>query len=280
MNERKRVIDLTWRMARRSISSEFKGTALGRAWSFINPLATIAVFSVIFGLVFRGGVEPGKNSGIDAFALWIGVGIIAWNFISNAVMRSMDSLVGNAGLLTKVYFPRQTLVYSAVLALVYDFAFELTVLLVIMLIAGGPTVLLFIPHLIAITVLAAVFTTGLGMMLAIASVYFRDISHLWQIFNQVWMYASGVVFPLSMLDQLQNRLFNQGWQINGHPLPLTTTFRMNPAELFLEAYRSCLYDFANPSLGVWLGCLGWAVLSFAVGRWVFSRYSARIVEEL
>ena len=50
MNERKRVIDLTWRMARRSISSEFKGTALGRAWSFINPLATIAVFSVIFGL--------------------------------------------------------------------------------------------------------------------------------------------------------------------------------------------------------------------------------------
>ena len=260
MNERKRVIDLTWRMARRSISSEFKGTALGRAWSFINPLATIAVFSVIFGLVFRGGVEPGKNSGIDAFALWIGVGIIAWNFISNSVMRS--------------------LVYSAVLALVYDFAFELTVLLVIMLIAGGPTVLLFIPQLIAITVLAAVFTTGLGMMLAIASVYFRDISHLWQIFNQVWMYASGVVFPLSMLDQLQNRLFNQGWQINGHPLPLTTTFRMNPAELFLEAYRSCLYDFANPSLGVWLGCLGWAVLSFAVGRWVFSRYSARIVEEL
>ena len=90
MNERKRVIDLTWRMARRSISSEFKGTALGRAWSFFNPLAPIAVFSGIFGLVFRGGVEPGKNSGIDAFALWIGVGIIAWNFISNSVMRSMD----------------------------------------------------------------------------------------------------------------------------------------------------------------------------------------------
>lgn len=80
------------------------------------------------------------------------MGIIAWNFISNSVMRSMDSLVGNAGLLTKVYFPRQTLVYSAVLALVYDFAFELTVLLVIMLIAGGPTVLLFIPQLNAITV--------------------------------------------------------------------------------------------------------------------------------
>ena len=170
---------------------------------------------MIFGLVFRGGVEPGKNSGIDAFALWIGVGIIAWNFISNSVMRSMDSLVGNAGLLTKVYFPRQTLVYSAVLALVYDFAFELTVLLVIMLIAGGPTVLLFIPQLIAITVLAAVFTTGLGMMLAIASVYFRDISHLWQIFNQVWMYASGVVFPLSMLDQLQTDCLTRAGRLMG-----------------------------------------------------------------
>ena len=95
MSETKRVIDLTVRMAQRSISSEFKGTALGRLWSFINPLATIAVYALIFGVVFRGEADKGVNSGLSSFALWIGVGVIAWNFMSSGIQRGMDSLVGN-----------------------------------------------------------------------------------------------------------------------------------------------------------------------------------------
>ena len=280
MSDYKRVIDLTLRMAQRSISSEFKGTALGRVWSFINPLATIAVYALIFGVVFRGKAVPGVNSGLTSFALWIGVGVIAWNFISSGIQRGMDSLVGNAGLLTKVYFPRQVLVYSTVLALAYDFAFELAVIGIVMLVAGGPGVLLMIPSVIAVTVLACLFVTGMGMVLAIASVYFRDISHLWKIFNQIWMYASGVVFSLSMLNDVQNELYEQGWRIGGQPLPIVTLFRLNPAELFLEAYRSCLYGFANPSWKVWLGCAGWALGVYALGVLVFKRFSARIVEEL
>ena len=280
MSDYKRVIDLTLRMAQRSISSEFKGTALGRVWSFINPLATIAVYALIFGVVFRGKADPGVNSGLTSFALWIGVGVIAWNFISSGIQRGMDSLVGNAGLLTKVYFPRQVLVYSTVLALAYDFAFELAVIGIVMLVAGGPGVLLMIPSVIAVTVLACLFVTGMGMVLAIASVYFRDISHLWKIFNQIWMYASGVVFSLSMLNDVQNELYEQGWRIGGQPLPIVTLFRLNPAELFLEAYRSCLYGFAYPSWKVWLGCAGWALGVYALGVLVFKRFSARIVEEL
>ena len=239
MSDYKRVIDLTLRMAQRSISSEFKGTALGRVWSFINPLATIAVYALIFGVVFRGKADPGVNSGLTSFALWIGVGVIAWNFISSGIQRGMDSLVGNAGLLTKVYFPRQVLVYSTVLALAYDFAFELAVIGIVMLVAGGPGVLL-----------------------------------------MIWMYASGVVFSLSMLNDVQNELYEQGWRIGGQPLPIVTLFRLNPAELFLEAYRSCLYGFANPSWKVWLGCAGWALGVYALGVLVFKRFSARIVEEL
>ena len=102
----RRTLDLTLRLTQRSVSSEFKGTALGRLWSFINPLATVAVFSLIFGVVFRGGVAPGRNSGIDSFALWIGIGVLSWNFMSSGIMASMNALVDNSGLLTKVYFPR------------------------------------------------------------------------------------------------------------------------------------------------------------------------------
>lgn len=278
--EWQRIIDLTLRFTQRSVSSEFKGTALGRLWSLINPLATVIVFTIIFGLVFRGSVEPGTNSGIDSFALWIGIGVLCWTFLSSGIIKGMNSLVDNAGLLTKVYFPRQILVYSAVLALVVDFMFELLVLVAIALIVGGPGVLTMVPLLLVITLLTALFSTGLGLILAVATVYFRDISHLWQIFNQVWMYASGVVFSLSMLGDVEERLYEMGWSLGGRPLPITTLFRLNPAETFLEAFRACLYDFAPPSLPVLLACIAWGIGMFLFGNLFFSRYSARIVEEL
>ena len=110
--------------------------------------------------------------------------------------------------------------------------------------------------------------------------YFRDISHLWQIFNQIWMYASGVVFSLSMLNKVQTDLAAKGWTWGGEPLPIVTIFRLNPAELFLEAYRSTLYGFAMPSWQVWLGCAAWAFGIFGLGSLIFRRFSARIVEEL
>lgn len=279
-DERRQVLDLTLRLTQRSVSSEFKGTTLGRLWSFINPLATIAVYALIFGVVFRGGVAPGRNSGITSFAAWIGIGVLCWNFMSSAIINGMNALTGNSGLLTKVYFPRQVLVYSAVLALMVDFAFEIGVMVLILLVIGGPGVFLMVPMVLVVTVLAAMFATGVGLVLSVASVYYRDIAHVWQIFNQVWMYASGVVFPLTMLDDVQNRLFDAGWQIGGQPLPITTVFRLNPAETYLEAFRSCLFDYAMPSWGVLGACVGWAVMALTIGVLFFRRHSARIVEEL
>ena len=276
----RQTLDLTLRLTQRSVSSEFKGTALGRLWSFINPLATIAIFALIFGVVFRGGVEPGRNSGINSFALWIGIGVLCWTFFSSGIMASRIALVDNAGLLTKVYFPRQVLIYSAVLSLAVDFAFELLVLVIIAMILGGPGVLAMIPALLVVTVLVGMFAVGLGLMLSIATVYFRDLGHLWQIFNQMWMYASGVVFPLTMVNKVQNDLFDKGWQVNGGPIPLTTILRLNPAETYLEAFRSCLYDFALPSQPVFLACLAWAIVMLTLGLVFFRRHSASIVEEL
>ena len=276
----RQTLDLTLRLTQRSVSSEFKGTALGRLWSFINPLATIAIFALIFGVVFRNEVPPGRNSGIDSFALWIGIGVLSWTFFSSGIMASMNALVDNAGLLTKVYFPRQVLIYSAVLSLAVDFAFELLVLIIIAMILGGPGVLAMIPALLVVTVLVGMFAVGLGLMLSIATVYFRDLGHLWQIFNQMWMYASGVVFPLTMVNKVQNDLFDKGWQVNGGPIPLTTILRLNPAETYLEAFRSCLYDFALPSQPVFLACLAWAIVMLTLGLVFFRRHSASIVEEL
>lgn len=278
--EWRNTLNLVVNLTRREVASQYKRTALGRVWSLITPLATIAVFSVIFGLVFRGSVEPGLNSGLNSFALWIGIGVICWGFISSGCSAGMHAFTSNAGLLTKVYFPRFSLVISLVASMAFNFATELLVLTIIMAIFGGPTVLLYIPVLLLLLVLTAIFVGGLALLLSVANVYFRDMQHLWNIVNQVWMYASGVVFPISMLASVQERAFAAGYSWGGEPLPLLTLFRLNPAEQFLEAYRSVLYDFAMPPGDVWLSIIAWSVVSLAAGVLVYRRHAARIVEEL
>lgn len=265
----------------REVNSQYNRTVLGRLWSLLNPLATIAVFSLIFGVVFNGRAHEGMVSKINSFPLWIAIGVLSWSFISASITGAMSSLISNSALLTKVYFPRYVLVVSSIISAIIQFAGELFVIMVVMSIATKSlTVFLTIPAIIVLVLVTSLFTLGLGLMLSVAVIYFRDIQHLWGIFNQVWMYASGVVFPLSMLVDVQSRAFEAGWQINGQPLPLVTLFQLNPAQQFLEAYRALLYDFTLPSWSVIGSCLAWALISLGIGAWVFARHSGRIVEEL
>lgn len=265
----------------REIRSQYNRTVLGRLWSLLNPLATIAVYSLIFGLVFRGTTHEGINSHVESFPLWIATGVLAWGFLSGGINAGMSAFTSNTALLTKVYFPRYVLVVSAMISAIVQFASELLVIVIIMIIASWSFgILWMIVPLILLVAVTAVFGIGLGLMLAVGVVYFRDIQHLWGIFNQVWMYASGVVFPMSMLADVEQRLFADGWQINGGPLPLVTLFRLNPAEQFLEAYRSLLYDFAIPDWSVIVSCIVWAVVMLGLGALVYRRHAGRIVEEL
>jgi len=274
--EREITFNLLKNLTLREIRAEYKRTALGRVWSLINPLAQIAVYSLVFGLILRVAVAPGENSGIEFFPAWIGVGVIAWGFISGSISAGMGSLMSNAGLLTKVYFPRWVLVVSTVLAKASTFATELLVLLVIMLAIGGPAVLLYAPLLIPLLVLTCVFALGIALLLSVASVYFRDLQHLWTILAQVWMYASGVMFSVDIVRGAQQALEEE----NGLSLPLVTLFQLNPAERFLSAYRDVLYDFTVPGIDVWLQLIAWSAISLIIGSLVFRRLARNIVEEI
>ena len=276
----RRTLGLVSNLARRQLSSQYKRTALGRLWSLINPLASVAVYSLVFGLVLRGGVAPGTNSGITSFALWIAIGVIAWGYLSGSILTGMNSLTSNTALLTKVYFPRWVILVAEMVANTVNHLPEIGILIVVSMFIGGPGVLPYVPLLIGVVLLTGLFATGVGLALSIGMVYFRDLSYLWSIFNQVWLYISGIVFPLTLLVTVQNDLFDKGWEIRGGPIPLAQIARLNPAQLYVEAYRSILFDFSAPSIGVWLGCLIWAVGALALGILVFRRHSARIVEAL
>lgn len=274
------TLNLLSNLTLREIRSEYKRTVLGRVWSLINPLAQIAVFSVVFGLIFQVTAEPGTNSGVDFFPIWIGVGVITWTYISGCIRAGMNALLSNAGLLQKVALPRWVLVLSKILSLTFTFLIELLVLALIMAALGGWRIVLTLPLIVPLLLITAAFVLGISLMLSVATVYFRDIEHLWSIVSQVWMYASGVMFPVAFVASAQERLNAAGYGIFGAPIPLLAVFELNPAERLLSMYRNILYDFSAPGLGSWLYISLWAIGLLVIGFLVFNRYSRNIVEEL
>lgn len=267
---RNSTLNLLVNLTMREIKGQYRKTVLGRLWSLMNPLANIAIYSLVFGILIRAVPPPGTNSGIHSFALWVACGVIAWGFLAAGTSMGQSALSGNAGLLTKVYFPRFVLPTASVLSLTSTFFTELAALALIMGVAGGPAILLRLPLLVPIVLLNAAFVLGIALVLSVAVVYFGDIQHLWGIFLQLWLYASGVVIPISMVAEAQQQF----------GVPLTLLFEANPGYQFVEAYRDVLYDFAAPDATRWLVMLTWAVVSLIIGALVFRRFSGRIVEEL
>jgi ABC-2 type transport system permease protein len=266
-----RTLNLLANLTLREIKGQYKKTALGRLWSLLNPLANIAVYALVFGILVRAIPPVGTNSGLHSFALWIACGIIPWGFLSTGTSLGRGALVDNSGLLTKVFFPRFVLPTSTILALASTFLTELAALALFMgLAGGGPRVLLRLPVLIPIVILNTAFVLGVSLVLSVGMVYFGDIQHIWGIFLQLWLYASGIVLPLSYVQVAQDH----------YHFPFVLIFQLNPGYQFVEAYRNVMYDFAVPPLTRWLVMLAWAVVAMGIGALVFRKFSAQIVEEL
>lgn len=268
-------VSLLQNLTMRTLRAEYKRTMLGRLWSLLNPIAQIAVFSLVFGLIIRIDPPVGENSGVHNFPLWIGVGVVTWTFFSGAMNAGMGALTGNAGLLSKVYFERWVLVVSEVLPKAVTYLIEISVIVLIMAFVGGPQVLLLLPLLVPVVLIITMFVTGMALLLSVALVYFRDLSHLWAIVTQVWMYASGVVFPVYLVADAQDELVRRGFD-----LPLVTWFELNPAERMIDMVRDLVYGFQIPDLAQWSYTAGWALGMLVLGGLVFAKFSRNIVEEL
>jgi ABC-2 type transport system permease protein len=269
-DSRELLVNLTLR----EIRGKYKRTLLGQGWSLLNPIASLLVFTAVFGLVLRIEVPPGDPSGLDVFALWLACGLLAWNFFTNSVISGMGSLVGDANLIKKVYFPRETLVISTVASWVVTFLIELLVLVTALLIFGGRP-MVWVPVVAAFVAMLAMFALGVALLLSVANVYFRDTQHFVGILMQVWFYATPIVYPYHLVEDAAESL-----EAKGVDIPIEFLYRLNPLERFVAAFRALLYDNRWPALGDAVYCLGSGVAALAVGYWVFRRYQGRLAEEL
>lgn len=177
----------------RDLSIRYKQTLLGFAWAFVQPVVTLLTFSVFLGKFARvsGGNLP--------YPLMAALGVIPWSLFTNAVTRAAASVVGNASLITKVYFPRIILPISGACASVVDFAISAMVLvplLIVYKVRPAPLMWLIVP--LAVLTLF-VFSIGAGLFFAALNVRYRDVQHAIPFLLQVWMFATPVVYPLDVV---------------------------------------------------------------------------------
>lgn len=263
--------ELTWNLTLRELRGRYKRSVLGWTWSLLNPLSAVLVFSIVFRVFLR--IEPpvGDPSGLHNFAMFLLCGLVAWNFVANSMNACMEALVGNRNLIEKVYFPREILVVSTVLSLLVSFLIELGVLSVILLIVGN-MVLPWIPMVLVLVAIQTVFVLGIGLLLSVLNVYFRDVKHLIGILLQALFYSAPIVYPLSLVPE-EADLF--GWVI-----PLQRIYDLNPLVSLVQTYRAVLYDLRFPELGDVAYLSTWAIGVFALGLWAFNRLEPRLAEEV
>lgn len=261
--------ELLFNLTMREVKGQYRRTFLGQLWSLINPLATMLVYTVVFLFLLRFEPAPGDPSGVEGYPLWLMCGLLPWSYFMRVVNGGLSSVVSNAGLIKKVYFPRMHLPLAVMCSTAITWALEMSVLAIVLMFFGSMP-LPFIPVIVFFMALLAIFAVGLAMMLAILNVHFRDTQHFVGIVLQMWMFLTPIIYPISFVE---NRAASTGeWVL--------FVYRLNPMERFVAVFRNLLYDNRLPDLSDTLFCVAVAFVTFLIGYAIFSRNEKRLAELL
>ena len=266
--------ELLQNLTNREVRGKYRRTALGQLWSLANPIAAILIYTFIFSFIFRLPAQVGDPSGLNNYALWLVCGLLPWLFFNRVLTLGTESLVANAGLIQKVYFPRIVLPLSLANATFFTWLLEMGVLVVALSLLGS-FVLPWLPLVALFMVVFALFSVGLSMIFSIINVYFRDLSYLLTIVLQFWFYLTPILYPVELVATQSDKLGG----LIGTPITLLNIYSLNPVAGFIEIFRNLLYDNRVPDLSTVLIAGAWTLSAFGVGAWMYS-WKEKMLAEL
>lgn len=235
----------------RDFKTKYKRSALGMAWSFLNPLLTMSVQYVVFSTLFQ--------SDIPNYPVYLLSGIVFFNFFNEAVSMGMTSITGNASLIKKVYMPKYIYPVSRILSSLVNFALAIIPLLLVMLITGTaftPALLLLIFDMLCLLG----FVTGMSLLLTTAMTFFQDTQFLWGVVSMMWMYLTPLFYPESII-----------------PTQFLTVYHMNPMYQYITFARICIIDGVSPEPMAYLWCILSSVVVLGLGILTFKRHQDKFV---
>lgn len=266
----RRFVNLTWTIAVTDFKLRYFGSALGYLWSLMRPLLFFGVLYVVYTHIFKlGAEEPG-------YPVQLLAAVVLWTFFMEATAGCVTSLVAREGLLRKMRFPRLVVPVATVLTAMFNLGMNLIVVVIFALAYGiYPEVSwLEMPVIIALWI---VFALGVGMLLSVLYVRFRDIQPIWDVLTQVLFYASPIIYPALK-----------------YPGSVYRIAMCNPiAALLTQQYKAFIHphDPAHPHAAIWVGNaiggnvrllipLGIIFGLFGLGVWMFNREAPKIAENL
>jgi lipopolysaccharide transport system permease protein len=239
--------ELLYFLVWRDVKVRYKQTLIGAGWAILQPLMTMAIFTVVFGNFAR---IPSDGLPYPIFAF---TALLPWTYFAHAVGNSSISLVGSSNLINKIYFPRLIILLASVTTPLVDFLISLIVLAGMMAwfrISPGWGILA-----LPVFMMLALFTAlAVGLWLSPLNVRFRDIGHTIPFLMQFWMYASPVAYPMSIVPQR--------WQL---------LYSLNPMVGVIEGFRWALLGKHRPSLSALIVSASIVFIFFAVGLIHFKR---------
>jgi ABC-type polysaccharide/polyol phosphate export permease len=247
--------ELLYEMTRRDLLIRYKQTIMGFGWAVFMPLVNTAVFSVIFTRV-----APIQTD--VPYPLFAYSGLLAWNFSASTFRASVGSLTSNAGLITKVYFPREIFPFSAMIVALVDLAVGSSVLIGMMIwykMPPSPQIAL-IPIIVAVHV---IFTAAVSLFVAMANLFYRDVKYLFEVVLTLWMFATSVLYPVRTM-----------------PGRLGTLLRLNPMTAIIDAYRDAIFGMSRPDVSGF-GAAALVSILLLLGAWLaFHRSEFQFAERI
>ncbi len=216
--------ELLSELTMREIKQRYKQSVLGYAWVILNPFFQMLVMAFVFSIIMR---IP--NLGVP-YPIFLYAGLLPWTLFANSLGSATNALVGNAGLITKIYFPREIFVISTIMAKIVDFVLSLSIFVIFMIyfhVAINWNILWVLP----IFAIQQIFTYGLSLFLAAANLFYRDIQYLLGLVILIWMYLTPVIYTTELFPERYRWIF-----------------QINPMAVIINAYRQVILAGGIPNL--------------------------------
>ena len=242
-------------LIKRDLRGRYKGSVLGFAWTFLNPLLQLAVYTVVFSTIMRAGIED--------YYLFLFVALIPWIFFSASLTGGASCIWSQKEMVKKIYFPREVLPIAHVTCQFVNMLLSFVVVFAVLIVSGkgvNPVALLYLIPVMAVEYLLAL---GIAFITSALTVYFRDLKHILAIVAMAWQFLTPVMYSVDMV-----------------PERLRPVFMLNPMSSVIVGYRDILYYKQVPHLHTLLTATVLGVGLLLVGWFLFGKLERNFVEEL
>lgn len=242
-------------LIQRDLRGRYKGSVLGFAWTFLNPLLQLVVYTVVFSTIMRAGIED--------YYLFLFVALIPWIFFSSSLTGGASCIISQKEMVKKIYFPREVLPIAHVTCQLVNMFFSFLVMIAVLFISGRGLKLTLVPYLLPVILVEYVLALGIAFITSSVTVYLRDLEHILVIIAMAWQFLSPVMYSIDMV-----------------PDKIRAVFFLNPMTSVIVAYRDILYYKQAPELGTLITAtvLGCGLL--IIGWFLFGRLERHFAEEL